>query len=61
MRILLLVIALVFTCAIAVATVLDIAHNGFNGIDAMALVIVLLFATGVIGALFQRPPRPPGD
>jgi hypothetical protein len=60
-RIIILIVALVFTCAIAAATVLDIDHNGFNGVDAMALVIVLLFATGIIGALLQRPPRPPGD
>jgi hypothetical protein len=61
MRIVILIVALVFTCAIALATALDIAHNGFNGVDAMALVIVVLFATGIIGALLQRPPRPPGD
>ncbi len=60
-RIIILVVALVFTCAIAAATALDIDHHGFNGVDAMALVIVLLFATGIIGALLQRPPRPPGD
>jgi hypothetical protein len=61
MRIVILIVALVFTCAVAVATVLDIDHNGFNGVDAMALLIVLLFATGIIGALLQRPPRPPRD
>jgi hypothetical protein len=60
-RIIILIVALVFTGAIAAATALDIDHNGFNGVDAMALVIVLLFATGIIGALLQRPPRPPGD
>jgi hypothetical protein len=60
-RIVILVVALVFTAAIAAATVLDIKNNGFNGVDALALVIVLLFATGIIGALLQRPPRPPGD
>ncbi|HEX8977034.1 MAG TPA: hypothetical protein VF781_11015 [Solirubrobacteraceae bacterium] len=60
MRILILIIALVFTGAIAVATALDIRNHGFNGVDAMALVIVLLFATGILGALLQRPPRPPG-
>ncbi|MEA2214214.1 MAG: hypothetical protein QOF83_4162 [Solirubrobacteraceae bacterium] len=61
MRIVLLIVALIFTGALGVVTALDIRNNGFNGVDAMALVIVLLFATGILGALSQRPPRPPGD
>jgi hypothetical protein len=60
MRILLLVVAFVFTCAVALVTALDIRDNGFNGVDVFAIVIVILFATGVLGALSQRPPRGPG-
>ena len=61
MRIIILIVALVFTGALAVVTALDIRNNGFNGVDVMALVIVVLFATGILGALSQRPPRPPSD
>jgi VIT1/CCC1 family predicted Fe2+/Mn2+ transporter len=61
MRIIILIVALLFTGALAVATALDIRNNGFNGVDAMALVILVLFATGLLGALSHRPPRPPGD
>lgn len=61
MRILLLIVALVFTCAMAALTVLDIDQHGFNGIDVFAGLILLLFATGILGALFQRPPGPPEE
>jgi hypothetical protein len=55
-RLVLLVIALVFTAAIAVATVLDAIHHGVNAVDVLAGLIVILFATGLIGALTHRPP-----
>jgi hypothetical protein len=61
MRIVLLIVSLVWTSALAVLTVLDIDHNGFNGVDAFAVLILVLFATGILGALFQRPPGPPGE
>lgn len=57
MRYVLLPIAVVFTAAIAVYTVLDIVHHGLSSIDVLALVVVVLFATGVIGALLTPPPR----
>lgn len=56
MRLLLLGVAVVFTAAIAVLTVLDIVNNGLTWLDVLALLIVVLFATGLIGALWQRPP-----
>jgi hypothetical protein len=61
MRILILIVALVFTCALAALTALDIDQHGFNGVDVFAGLILLLFGTGILGALFQRPPRPPDE
>ena len=61
MRILVLIVALVFTCALAAFTVLDIAQHGFNGVDVFAGLILLLFATGILGALLQRPPKGPDE
>lgn len=61
MRILILIVALVFTGALAALTVLDIDQHGFNGVDVFAGLILLLFATGILGALFQRPPKAPDE
>ncbi|MGA9859758.1 MAG: hypothetical protein WBQ18_17975 [Solirubrobacteraceae bacterium] len=55
MRFLLLPIVVVFTAFIAVLTVLDMTRHGVSWLDVLALLIVLLFATGVIGALMSRP------
>jgi hypothetical protein len=56
MRYVLLVVALVFTAALAVVTVLDAIHNGLNVVDVLAGLVVLLFGTGILGALAHRPP-----
>jgi hypothetical protein len=55
MRLLLLVIVVVFTTFIGVLTVLDMVHNGVTWLDVLAILIVVLFATGIVGALWQRP------
>lgn len=57
MRYVLLPIAVLFTAVILVLTVLDMIHHGVSWIDILALLIVVLFATGVIGALLTPPPR----
>ena len=43
---------------IAVATVLDMIHNGVSWLDVVALLVVLLFATGICGALIESLRRP---
>jgi hypothetical protein len=53
LRILLLVVTVVFTAFIGVATVLDMIHNGVSWIDILALLVVALFATGICGALWE--------
>jgi hypothetical protein len=56
MRFVLLIVALVFTAAMAVVTVLDATRYGVNLVDIFAGLIVVLFATGILGALLHRPP-----
>jgi hypothetical protein len=55
MRFLLLAVVLLFTAAIGALTVRDIADNGLNWLDVLALLVVLLFGTGIVGALLHRP------
>jgi hypothetical protein len=57
MRWLLLVIVVVFTAFIGVLTVLDMVHNGVTWLDILAILIVILFGTGIVGALLHQPPR----
>ena len=56
MRQIVLVVSLLFITLIAVLTVLDIVHNGLNALDAVAILILGLFTTGIVGALRQPPP-----
>jgi hypothetical protein len=56
MRQIVLVISLLFIALIATLTVLDIVHNGINALDVVAILILALFTTGIVGALRQPPP-----
>lgn len=66
-RALLLVVAVIFAAGIGVLTVLDIADNGVTWLDVVALLVVVLFGTGIVGALLHHPendqllPPPPND
>ena len=59
-RALLLAVTVALTAFIAVATVMDMIDNGVSWLDVVALLVVLLFATGICGALWEalRRPRP---
>jgi hypothetical protein len=57
-RALLLAVTVALTGFIAVATVLDMVHNGVTWLDIVALLVVLLFATGICGALWESLRRP---
>jgi hypothetical protein len=50
-----LALALAFIAILAALTVLDIVHNGFNGLDLVAIAILGLFTVGILGAL-RHPP-----
>lgn len=56
MRQIVLGIALLFIALLATLTALDIIHNGINALDAVAVLILALFATGIVGALRHPPP-----
>jgi hypothetical protein len=53
LRILLLVVTVVFTALIGTLTVLDMVDHGVTWLDVLALLVVLLFATGIIGSLWE--------
>jgi heme A synthase len=55
MRFLLLAVVVAFTALIGVLTVRDIAKHGANWLDVLAILILVLFATGIVGALLHRP------
>ncbi len=57
MRVLVLILVVVFTTFIGVLTALDMVHHGVNWLNVLAILIVVLFATGIVGALVQRPRR----
>ena len=56
MRLLLLAVVVVFTAGIAVLTVLDMTRNGVTWLDVLAILVVVLFATGIVGSLLHKPP-----
>jgi uncharacterized membrane protein len=55
MRVVVLILVVVFTTFIGVLTALDMVHHGVNWLNVLAILIVVLFATGIVGALVQRP------
>jgi hypothetical protein len=55
MRIALLWIVIVFIGGIGFLTVQDIANNGVTWLDVLAIVILVLFSTGIVGALLEKP------
>ena len=57
MRIVVLVLVVVFTVLIGVLTALDMIRHGVNWLDVLAILIVILFGTGIVGALMQPPRR----
>ena len=57
MRVVILTIALLFIAMLAALTVLDIVHNGVTALDVVAILILVLFTTGIVGALRSPPPE----
>jgi hypothetical protein len=57
LRIVLLVVTAVFTGLIGLLTVLDMIHNGVSWLDILALLVTLLFATGILGSLWEMGRR----
>ena len=57
MRQLLLIVALLFIGMLVALTVADIANNGLNALDVVAALVLVLFTTGIVGALLHPPPQ----
>lgn len=51
-----LTIALVFIAALAVLTGIDIARYGVTVLSVLAILVLILFMIGIVGAL-REPPR----
>ncbi len=55
MRLVLLAVVVVFIAMIGLLTALDMIHNGVSWLDVLAILILILFGTGILGALLHRP------
>jgi len=55
-RLAVLMIALLLIVMLSALTIADIAHYGFTVLDVVAVLILVPFSIGVIGAL-RNPPR----
>jgi heme A synthase len=56
LRLAVFTVALLFIVALAVLTVQDIRLHGATPVDVLAIVVLLVFTTGIVGA-FLHPPR----
>ena len=54
-RTVLLIVALLFIAGLGALTAIDIARYGVNALNVLATIILVLFCTGIVGALLQRP------
>jgi hypothetical protein len=50
-------VALLFIVAFAVLTVRDIQTHGVTPVDILAIIVLVLFTTGIVGALLHPPRR----
>ena len=57
LRIVLFVVTAVLTGLIGVFTVMDMIHNGVSWLDVLELLVTLLFATGILGSLWEMGRR----
>jgi len=57
MRLAVLTLALLFVGALGALTVRDIHIHGLTPVAVLAILIVVVFAVGVIGALLHPPRR----
>jgi hypothetical protein len=48
-------VALLFIVALGVLTVRDIRTHGATPVDVLAIIVLVLFTTGIVGALLHSP------
>jgi hypothetical protein len=51
-----LIVAILFIAMLAALTVVDVIHYGVSALDVVAVLILVLFGTGIVGALRHPPP-----
>ncbi len=56
MRIVVLTIALAFIIGLGALTVIEFIDNGLTGLGVVAVLILVLFMVGIVGAL-RHPPN----
>ncbi|MGB8875036.1 MAG: hypothetical protein ACLP4R_06200 [Solirubrobacteraceae bacterium] len=56
MRFVILIVVVLFIVVLGVLTVRDIQVHGATPVDVLAIVVLVLFTTGIVGALLH-PPR----
>jgi hypothetical protein len=56
-RVTVLTLAMLFIILLGALTVADIANNGLTALDIVAVLILVLFSIGVLGALRNPPPE----
>jgi hypothetical protein len=50
-----LIVALVFIAGLGTLTVIDMVRYGVSAVDVLAILVLVLFMTGIVGALRQPP------
>jgi hypothetical protein len=56
MRFVILIVVVLFIVVLGVLTVRDIQTHGATPVDVLAIIVLILFTTGIVGALLH-PPR----
>jgi hypothetical protein len=56
MRFVILIVVLLFIVALGVLTVRDFQAHGATPVGVLAIIVLVLFTTGIVGALLH-PPR----
>jgi hypothetical protein len=57
MRQTILFVVLLFIALLVALTITDIVRNGVSPVDVLAILVLVLFSTGIVGALRHRPPQ----
>jgi len=56
-RVVILIVALVFIGLLGALTVRDIVRHGVTPVSVLAVLVLTLFCTGIVGALRHPPPN----
>jgi hypothetical protein len=60
-RVVVTIVAVLFIGTMTVFTVIDFSQNGVTGLGVVGVLVLVVVGVGILGALFQKPPRPPPE